>query len=304
MSRPHSSPQEEGFHDAQLLSAFKEAVSGKTERLEFMLCRAAGWPGGKLNLKLAAAFGAQIAETKADPLPLLRRFADDDAATNTPRVFLPVCAVYGWVAMLRAERETDAAWTAVCELGADGRNPIRLSVIEALSALIKAQASTDALVTRALEWLDLDDREWRFGVAAMVLDLLGDDGLSALARDQEQLRNYLSRVISEIGDAPRAAERSETRRRALTSLPRALATAAVRMQADAAETWLVPECERASHPRVREALSDAIVMMRKRALKTLADTLTRTLEASATPLRDPTRLRKGTARGKGSRRIR
>lgn len=306
MARPDSSskPSAFGFQNDAHSAAFLTALQGKPDALEALLCRAAGWPGGKLNLKLAAAFGVEIGAAKLDVLPLLKLFSDDDAPTNTPRVFLPVCAAFGWGALVRDGRELETAWTALSELGADGRNPIRLSVLQVIVTHAAQAGAADPFVTRATEWLDIEDREFRFGAAALALEVLGDDSVVAVVRDHDALRGYLSRVIAEIADAPRAAERSETRRRALQSLPRALATAASRMPGDSAEPWLVPECAQATHPRVREALSNMIVMLRKGAQKTLADVLSKTLEGSAAPLRDPTQLRKGTGRGKGSRRIR
>jgi len=294
----------QGLQSDALLAAFQAAIGGKPDVLELLLCRAAGWPGGKMNFKLAAAFGVQVGESKGNVLPLLERFSDDDAPTNTPRVFLPVAAVYGWAALLRAEREQEAAWLRVCELGSDGRQPIRLAAIEALTALSTQKGGADRLLSRGELWFDIDDRDLRFGAAALVLDVFGSDQVMSVLRDHEGLRTYLSRVIDEIGDAPRAAERSETRRRALLSLPRALTVAAGRMPGDSAEAWLIEECTKAKHPRVREALSNTIVMMRKTAQKPLADTLSKILEGSAAPRRDPTQQRKGTGRGKSTRRIR
>lgn len=293
-----------GLHGDAQLAAFKTALAGRPEALEQLLCRAAGWPGGKMNLKLAAAFGVQVAEAKADVVPLLVRFSDHDAATNTPQVFLPVAAVYGWAGLVRADRELETAWLRLCELGADGRLPIRLAAVDALVALSALTGGADRLLARAQSWFDIDDREFRFGAAALALEVFGSDQVMSVLRDHEGLREYLSRVINEIADAPRAAERSETRRRALLSLPRALAVAASRMPGDSAETWLTEECRRAKHPRVREALSNAIVMMRKTAQKPLAEALAQVLEGSAAPRRDPTQQRKGTGRGKSTRRIR
>ncbi len=306
MAHPDSSSKlpSLGFQNDAHAAAFTQALAGKTDALEALLCRAAGWPGGKLNLKLAAAFGAQIGQTRGDVLPLLLRFSDDDAPTNTPRVFLPVCAAHGWGALIREGREVEAAWTALSELGADGRNPIRLSVVSVLSAHCAQRDIADAFVLRATGWLEIEDREHRFGAAALALEILGDDAVIAVVRDHEGLRDYLMRVIAEIGDAPRAAERSETRRRALQNLPRAIATCAARLPGEMATTWLITECEQASHPRVREALSESIVLLRKAAQKTLADALAGVLQGSATPPRDPTRIRKGTDRGRRSRRIR
>lgn len=294
----------QGFQNEAHAAALKQALAGKPELLEQLLCRASGWPGGKLNWKLAAAFGAEIGAAKADPLPLLLRFSDDDAPTNTPRVFLPIAAAYGWGELVRVGREVETAWTALSELGPDGRNPIRLGVLNVLVAHCTQVGNADAFVARATAWLDTDDREFRFGIAAFALDVLGDSGVVAVVRDYEALRMYLSRVIADIADAPRAAERSETRRRALLGLPRALFSAASRMPGEMGLEWLLDECTRAKHPRLREALSSMLVMLRKGSQKPLAEQLTKALEGSAAPLRNPDHPRKGTGRGKQTRRIR
>jgi hypothetical protein len=58
---------------------------------------------------------------------------------------------------------------------------------------------------------------------------------------------------------------------------------------------------------VRQVLSDVLVRLRQplhSKSRAVVDDLRGSLEASAKPLRDPTRLRPGTGRGKASRRTR
>ncbi|MFT3756499.1 MAG: hypothetical protein QM769_11245 [Pseudoxanthomonas sp.] len=111
-----------------------------------------------------------------------------------------------------------------------------------------------------------------------------------------------------MADAPRAAERSDGRRRLLLSLPKTASAVVSTLRAgERGLEWFVAECERAEHPDVRKALSVAIEHLRTsgKAQGTQAVELARkTLEGSAKPLRDPTRVRQGTGRGKHSRRTR
>lgn len=297
----------QGLHSEAMQAAFKAALAGSTAELERQLCRASGWPGGRLNLKLAAAFGVQVAATDADVVPLLRRFTDDDSAPNVPRVYLGVAAAYGWVACARAGRELEAAWEGIAELGADGRHPVRTAIVDALTQLATDPDGADQLVARATGWLDLRDRERAFGAMALALEVIGDLRVMAAVRDHDALIDYLERVIDAIGNAPRAAERSEMRRRALGVLGRAVATVVAKVPGERGQQWLDGQCEQASHPRVREALSDALVLLRtdaQRQSRTVADAASKSLAASAVPPRDPTRVRPGTGRGRASRRIR
>jgi hypothetical protein len=305
MERREASPKtaQLGFVNDAHAKAFAAAVAGQPEALEALLCRAAGWPGGKLNMKLAATFGAQAAAARTDVTPLLKRFGDDDAMTNTPRVFLPVCAAFGWVALLRADKDVDTAWDALCVLGADGRHPIQRAVTEALTAYCEV-SGTDSVIERAHAWLTIEDRELRYGAEAAVLDLLALESVVAWVKDRDRVREYLAAVISDIVDAPRAAERSEMRRRALKGLPSALATVVARLPSEVVAEWLGGEVEGARHPGLREALANTFASMRKRGAKALADQLELGLAGSATPPRDPTRVREGVGRSKKNRRNR
>jgi hypothetical protein len=135
--------------------------------------------------------------------------------------------------------------------------------------------------------------------------VLGERRVLASARDQQALLDYLARAIAEVGEANRSAERSDGRRRLMFALPRTLAAAVAQMPA--AHAWLEAECTQAHHPQVRQVLSDALVKLRTSENAQSGDVvgnLQRALEGSAKPLRDPTRLRPGTGRGKASRRTR
>jgi len=146
------------------------------------------------------------------------------------------------------------------------------------------------------------------GPLDLLLHLL--DAGESTVREHEVVLEYISRVISSIADAPRAAERSEARRRALRMLPTALSTVVARMARVSGErglAWFTRECETASQPQVREALSTVIVGMQRDSQgvgKAATERLRNTLEASAAPLRDGVVIRPGTGRGRSSRKIR
>jgi hypothetical protein len=298
-------PPEIGFQSDALQAALNDALNGRPAELERLLCRAGAVVTARPNLKLAQAFGAEMAARKGVTAPLLTRLATEDAAPDTDRAFLPIAAAHGWAGRLRAGREVEPAWAALLELAADERAPIRVGTLDALMGL--ALRDVDGLVARAASWLEVDDRELRFGGAATVADCLADRRVLAQVGRHDELLDYLSRVIAEVADAPRAAARSEARARLIAALPRALAGVVAELAVDdRGKQWLEQECLQAHHPDMRRVLSDAIVLLNGPAFGqgTAAEELRKSLESSAKPLRDPTLVRPGTGRGKASRRIR
>lgn len=295
----------EGLKSDALRSALAEALSGSPLRLEDLLARHGGMPGPKPNLKLAAAFGVEIAELPGSLSPLLTRLGGEDAAPDTPRVFLPIAAAHGWAQRLRAGREVEPAWRALAELSADERGPVRVGTLDALVTLATREGGADTLIERALGWLGEDDRELAFGAAALVIEVLGDARVLAVVRDHEALLGYLSEAIDKIARAPRSAERSEGRRRALTSLANTLASVVALVRAgDRGLRWFEAECERAKHPDLRAAFSHTLRRLNKMPQApgtVVVDALRQALDGSAKPLRDPTLLRPGTGRGRRSR---
>jgi hypothetical protein len=299
-------PPETGFQSDALRAALKEALAGRPAELERLLVRAGAVVTARPNLKLAAAFGAEMAALRGVTAPLLTRLGAEDAAPDTDRAFLPIAAAHGWAGRLRAGREVEPAWAALLELAADERAPVRMGTLDALVGLGLRDA--DSLVARGLSWLDAEDRERRYGAAALVVDCLGDRRVLAKVGRHEALLEYLSRVIAETAEAPRSASRSEGRARLLAALPRTVAAVVADFSAgEEGKRWLEEECVRAEHPDLRRVLSDAIVALNAPALgqtAAVAESLRRALESSAKPLRDPTLVRPGTGRGKASRRIR
>lgn len=296
---------DEGLKSEALRTALTEALSGRTTRLEELLARHGAMPSPKPNLKLAQAFGAELATVEGDVKRLLRKLGADDAAPDTAQVFLPIAAAHGWAGRIREQRDEQAAWSALEELCADERSPVRIGALDALIGLAVREGGADVLVSRATEWLENEDREICFGAAGLVVEVLGNGRVLAVVRDGEALLAYLAAVIDKISDAPRSAERSDGRRRALTSLAQALpAVVNTQRSGERGTEWLQTECERASHPDIRKVLSDCIVKLTAQTGSAGTAQLRAALEASAKPLRDPTLVRPGTGRGKQTRRTR
>jgi hypothetical protein len=306
----------EGFRNEALRAALATALGGRTAALDDLLSRLGHADSPRPNLRLAAAFGAELAARPGDPsasVRLLGHLGDADADADKAGVFLPIAAAHGWVALLQAGREPQRAWAALAELAADGRAPVRLGTLDALTSFTAGRGSRDGrpgdvLVEHAQGWLEHEDREVQFGAAAVVVEVFANaPALTALAHP-EALLDYLARAIDSIADAPRAAERSDARRRLLLALPRTLGAVVANLtRGDLGVTWLEAECARARHPDVREALSNTLVRFASRGADpgaVVTERLRAALEGSAKPPRDPTRRRPGAARGKASRPVR
>lgn len=305
---------EEGFQNDLLRDALTAGLGGRPVELERLLCRAGAVLTPRPNMKLAAAFGAEMSAYAGKAARLLTRLAGDDAAPDTDRAFLPIAAAHGWAGRVRAHREVEEAWLALAHLAADERSPVRVGTLDALLSLGVREGGADELVERGLSWLRAESdagaagREARFGTAALVVEVLGDRRVLSRVRDGEPLLAYLSLALTEVTEAPRSAERSDARRRLLMSLPGALAAVIANpAMAERAQSWFAAECARADRTDVRHALSAAILALRSPAhgqSVIVIETLRGALQGSAKPLRDPSRLRPGTGRGKASRRTR
>lgn len=296
---------DEGLRNPELIAAIPLAVSGHDKKLEDLLLRHGIAPSGKPNLNLAAVLGAELAGAQGKLETLLLKWVAEPCAADSPRVVMPVVAAHAFAACIRADRKPELAWQNLAELAADDRALVRVGTLEALIALAVREGGADSLVTHATEWLQVEEREQRFGAAALAIEALGDPRVVIGIVDTEGLLSYLSAAIAEIADAPRSAERSDGRRRALTSLAHTLGVIVTSVRAgERGVQWFEAECAQAKHPDVRLALSQAIVKLRGAAGSFLSDSLRQSLEQSAKPLRDPTLVRPGTGRGKGSRRTR
>jgi hypothetical protein len=300
-------PSGEGLRSEALRNALAQAMAGRANRLEDLLARHGGLPGPSPNLDLAAAFGEELASLPGEALRVLERLhaeGEDDAA----RTFLPIAAAHGWAACIRAGRHAPRAWAALAELAADDRAPVLSGALEALRSLAQRGDGPDALLAHADDWLESADRDIRFGATALAVRALGQPGVLEAAQDPETVLGYLSRVIDALSGAPRAAARNAGFRRALDALPPTVARVVTGFSfGDRGQQWLAAECERARHPEVRKALGDGIDALRRGAhaqRAAVVESLRQSLDSSKKPLRDPSRVRQGTGRGKRSRRAR
>lgn len=304
---------DEGLKSEQMKVALAEALAGASEdssdQLEAMLARYGGLPSAKPNMRLAAAFGAEVANFTTRPVTkLLRKFSGIETIEDDPKTFLPVAAAHAWAAMIHAGRDVNNAWSELADIASDERIPVKLGVLDAVAALAVREGGGDVMVERANEWLEIEEREIRYGALSTAIEVLGDGRVLAGLGDHAALFDFLSRALLEMADAPRSASRSTLRRRVMTALPRTLAAVIAAFDAaDEAQSWFRGECERADDEDVREILSATIVRLRQSGSSqrsSLTDGLRAALEASAKPLRHAARVRPGTARGKNSRKIR
>src|SRR5690349_11438439 len=102
-----------GFHNPALKEALEAALAGRPGELERQLCRLGAVMTTRPNLRLAAAFGAEIAAFPGPAAPLLTHLGADDAAPDTDRAFLPIAAAHGWAGRILAGQELKAAWAAL-----------------------------------------------------------------------------------------------------------------------------------------------------------------------------------------------
>ena len=300
-------PSSEGLRSEALRAALASALAGNPAALENICCAgtATGMARGP-NLRLAAAFGAEMTALGGKPSRLLDRLSANDGAPDTPEVFLPIAAAHGWVGRVRADRDVVGAWAALALLAGDERTPVRLGTLDALASFAARPGGGRTLLARAADWLELDDREVRFGAAGVVVEVFADRQKMAALADPGLLLDYLSRAIAAV--ATRRARRSaRTRAGGCCSRcpgrwpPWRAACAGSRRDLAGGR---VPERH---HPDVREALSKTVLLLADKASgqgAALAQGLRAALEGSAKPARDPTRIRPGAARGKSSRPMR
>jgi hypothetical protein len=220
----------EGLKSEALRAALARALDGELQPLAELLARHGALPSPRPNVRLAQAFGSELATLPGEVAALLSRLSALGDGQTDARAFLPIAAAHGWAGRIRAGRELGPAWEALRELCADARGPVRLGVLDALLGLAAREGGADQLVQCARDWLGDDDvraagraqheeRELRFGAAALVVEALGQPRALSGLRDVDGLLAYLSGLLERIGSAPRAAERSEGRRRARADLP-------------------------------------------------------------------------------------
>ena len=301
-------PSSEGLRSEAMRAALASALAGKPGPLEDLLRRHGDGHGARPNLRLAAAFGAEMAALPGNAVaPAGSAGRERRRARHARRVpsHRRRTRVGGTVAR-RSRRRTG--------LGGAGdaggrRTDARPPGHAGRAGVVRrgVQVAADALLARAIDWLELDDREIRFGAAGVVVEVFADRQTLAALADPEALLDYLSRAIAAVAGAPRAAERSDARRRLLLALPRTLAAVAAGLRGgDRGAAWLEEECRSARHPDVRGALSKTILILADKSSgqgAALAQGLRAALEGSAKPPRDPTRNRPG-RRPRSNRRAR
>jgi hypothetical protein len=296
-----------GLESEELRTALRDALKGSDARFCDLLARHGGLPGPRPNLTLGAAIGDSLSQEGKSARALLERLARDPAKVDSARAFLPMAAAYGYVA--RLESDASDAWNGVFELSADDRTPVRTALISALTAWARGPGHPDVLIIHAEEWLGERDREHRDAAIAITLDVLSDRQALTASNDRSQLLAWVQTALTQLADAPRAAERSPARRVALTALPGTLASigSAFRGAPDGFD-WLIERCKEAKHPDLRVAFEKAIDRLRGGDTglpSSSIDQLRQALASSAKPPRDPSRIREGTGRGKkGDRRAR
>src|SRR5262245_51866349 len=99
----------EGLKSEALRAALEQALAGDCARLAELLARHGALPSPRPNVKLAQAFGAELASVPGAVAPLLEQLAalgEDDVGA---RVFLPIAAAHGWAGRIRTGRELEPA---------------------------------------------------------------------------------------------------------------------------------------------------------------------------------------------------
>lgn len=291
----------EGLGSTELKRMLELALRGDSRELIFWLCRFGGQPGPRPSVSLASGFGAEAASHGDRALGVLSLFAKNVAAPDTAEVFLPIAAAYGYAQLVARGKAVRQAWAGLFELAADERAPVRVSTAAALIELC-AKKTPDPLVIEAESWLAHEDRELRWGAFAVVCEVLSERRALDPMLDRDRWLAVLAGLLADLADAPRAAERSDARRRVLAALPSPIAVAAQSFRGTPSGIdWLDAQCRIAKQVDVRAALNLAIEKLRKRGGSEKVETLlalNEALASSAKPDRHAARVREGTGRGK------
>jgi hypothetical protein len=302
-------PGQKGLKSEAMRVALDQALRGRLDDLRELLARHGNMPSPNPNLELAAAFGVEVAGQTRDVTALLTTLAATRSEADTADVFVPIAAAYGWVALTRSSPDTQAAWNAVHEFLADERTPVRVGIRDALVRHCGHPYQSDRLMAQALRWMDEDGEEPQFGVAAVLTEIFAKKTIITKMADPSLLREFLSRVLAAVAEAPRSASRWDSYRRLLAALPPGIATCvasagSASVLAQAAHAWLTNECTIAREASVRGILSEAIIQLRAPSHGQAAgqvDALHAALAAGTKPTRRAERMRPGQGRGKLSR---
>lgn len=306
---PNASPGPKGLKSEALKLALEQALRGRLDDLQGLLARHGNMPSPTPNLELAAAFGIEIASQTRDVTALLNTLAATRADAETADVFVPIAAAYGWVALIRSSPDNQAAWNAVHDFLADERAPVLVGIRDALVRHCGYPYQADRLIAQVLRWMDDDGDDAQFGVAAVITEVFAKKTIITKMADPSLLREFLSRALVAVGDAPRSASRWDSYRRLLATLPPGIAACvagagSASALAQAAHAWLKNECTIAREAPVRAILSETIIRLRAPSHGQAAgqvDALHAALAAGTKPTRRAERMRPGQGRGKLSR---
>ncbi len=288
-----------GLKSEALRQALAQAMRGRLDDLQRLLAFHGNMPSSRPNLELGAAFGVEVASQTRDVTRLLTVLTNTNTKADTVDVFVPIAAAYGWVALVQVSSDNQVAWNALHELLADERAPVRLGVADALVRLCAHPGKADYLLSQALRWMDEDHEDPQLGAMAIIAEIFAKKATIARLADKSVLREYLSRALATVADAPRSASRGDAYRRLLTALPRGIAACVASAgssgpSAQASLAWLKNECTNARGEPERNLLSEAITPLRAPSHGQSAgsiDALSAALAAGAKPPRDPTRIR-------------
>jgi hypothetical protein len=282
----------------ELAHALAAAIEGRPAALHRMLETRSGLPGPRMNLPLATAFADACvgAGAKADAVAYaLASLPPDEARGASPKEFLTVAGLLAVAARAVASKDEAAirkAFALLEDKAEDPRFRVRDAVPTALAALGRA---SEEIASSIEPWMD------RYFHAAAVLRAMAEkQWLETLAVSDVPMRT-IAAAFRLAHDAPRSAFRYPGHK----ALIDALVLAAQRFlrrfpmpMFDQLRTW----ADEARVPELREVVRVCVTdPQTNRAPSPEAKRVLATLDGSATPPRDPTRIVHGT-RGRGKKR--
>lgn len=272
-----------------VIKALSAALSSEDRHLFALLVRLGDLPGPRPNADLAAAFASALAETGVKGEKLLREllsFDEHRAAGTSGEAYLPYVAAYVLAARIARDYDPRGSWDTLEALAGDTRKVVRDGVVGALIGL----APREDLAARFVSWTD------GFLQAAVAIEALADRAVLDRVSDPEDVIARLDEALTLAEDAPRAAERSQGRRRLLEILEISIPRIAPRFPA--VLDWFVKRSA-TKNPEIHAALEAALLRFGSSGLdNTALDPLRRALDASIPPRRDPNSYR-GPTRGRG-----
>lgn len=277
------------LRSAAVVKALAQAIETEDRHLFALLVRLGDLPGPRPNDDLAAAVGVALAATGSRGDHLLRELlaVDEARASGTSgEAYLPYVAAHTLAARIARDFDVRNGWTALEELAGDARKVVRDGVVSALIGL----SDREDLAARFATWMD------GYLQAAVALEVLSDRAALDRVANPDDIIARLDDATTLAEDAPRAAERSQGRRRLLEVIEITIPRFAARF----AQTldWLAKRAA-TKQPEIRAALEKALLGLDKKGLvDAKLDPIRKALDASRPLRRDPTDYR-GPTRGRG-----